>query len=599
MRSFNGCWTCRLRRKKCDENHPVCEACAALHISCYYDLEKPEWMDGGARQERMAKQLKREIREKARHRRGERGVHGSGDIVSGTETPASKTRALAQEPPVYLATPVSHLVTATPDSPYTSHNDMIQQSANASTLGLWREVDGNVDSMEGRDGEASGWPDACLFMFYIEHLLPFLFPFYRPSLLQGGRSWILDMMMSSPVVRQTALCQASYFFSLALGIADCDVAWENVLMQTKIAFEMLRQSLQKIDARGIGEHMREAVRTIASIMQVQRFDITVSSFENCQAHLNAAVALVKQILDSNGGLDVGGGGSSFDAVMSHLGPSSWRLPSQCFQVPSAEQVAFGFSTALVIFDDIIASTALQEQPKLYDYHRCLLIGNHGTKPPINLETIVGCQNWAMVQIGEIATLDAWKQRCKRAGSLNVIELVNRATAIKDSLTAQITRLEADLGSISGERKSVLNLFPPYYSQPTREIGRQGSVITRIWAHAALVYLCVVVSGWQPANTDVRYHVGQICELLSQHLSSPALLRSVVWPFCVAGCLAEPVHEASLRGMVEELQPPAVFGTVHKALEIMEYVWRNRESGDVSTRDLATYLRSQNGIHLLV
>lgn len=54
MRSFSGCWTCRLRRKKCDEQHPVCNGCVALNITCYYDLEKPEWMDGGPKQVRTA-----------------------------------------------------------------------------------------------------------------------------------------------------------------------------------------------------------------------------------------------------------------------------------------------------------------------------------------------------------------------------------------------------------------------------------------------------------------------------------------------------------------------------------------------------------------
>ncbi|KAH6676215.1 hypothetical protein B0J14DRAFT_350612 [Halenospora varia] len=74
---------------------------------------------------------------------------------------------------------------------------------------------------------------------------------------------------------------------------------------------------------------------------------------------------------------------------------------------------------------------------------------------------------------------------------------------------------------------------------------------------------------------------------------------MVWPFCVAGCLAEPAQEAHIRRMVEVLQPPSVFGTVRKALEIMENVWRNRDTGDAASRDLATCFRSQGGLVLLV
>ena len=33
-RSRTGCWTCRTRRKKCDETRPVCRTCAALDLVC-------------------------------------------------------------------------------------------------------------------------------------------------------------------------------------------------------------------------------------------------------------------------------------------------------------------------------------------------------------------------------------------------------------------------------------------------------------------------------------------------------------------------------------------------------------------------------------
>ena len=89
------------------------------------------------------------------------------------------------------------------------------------------------------------------------------------------------MMISSPVVRQATLCQSSYFFSLARGTSNRDALWEAVLLQTKNAFVMLRQSLQVIDGSSITEHLHGAVRIMASIMQVQRFEIAVSSFNNC------------------------------------------------------------------------------------------------------------------------------------------------------------------------------------------------------------------------------------------------------------------------------------------------------------------------------
>ncbi|KAI4858564.1 fungal-specific transcription factor domain-containing protein [Hypoxylon rubiginosum] len=562
IRSFNGCWTCRLRRKKCDERRPVCDTCAALHITCHYDQEKPEWMDGGVRQEEMAERLKREVRETAHLRRGERAVHEN---------------RVSPPKPRDLATP----------------NDGIESPRPQ------RGADCTLISKDARENIPFGRSDTVLLMFYLEHVLPFLFPFYRPSALQGGRAWVLEMMIGSPVVRQATLCQSSYFFSLAQGLSSCDAVWETVLTQTRNAFGVLRQALQVIDGSGVTEHIHGAVRIMASIMQVQRFEIAISSFNNCQAHLNAALALFKQLLDVPGVIELGESVSRFNAIIGLLGPSAWVLPSQCIQVPSAEQAAFRFSSTLLIFDDIIASTVLQEQPRLYEYHRNLLGGINGTEPPIDLEAAIGCQNWALLQISEISTLDAWKQQCKRDGSLNVMELVRRATAIKDLLEAHLTRLEAEPTVIREQNTGTLDAFMADFTQQSETLANLCPMVTRVWAHAALVYLFVVVSGWQPASADVRYHVSQIMELLTRQISPPSLLRTMVWPFCVAGCLAEPAQEVHLRGLVEALKPSSVFGTVHKALEIMENVWRKRDFGDVTSRDLATCFRSQGDLVLLV
>lgn len=562
-RSFQGCWTCRVRHKKCDEKHPECDACAALCVTCYYGQTKPEWMDGGARQAEMAERLKREIKDKSHRRRRERAVH-----------PSISSDHLAAAPDVHN--------NATDQSPEAPGADCTLASKNAP-----RESTAAITQ-----------PDTILLVFYFDHLFPFLFPFYCPSLLRGGKAWILEMMISSPVVRQATLCQSSYFFSLARGTANHNGVWEKVLKQTRGAFEVLRQSLQIIDGSGIIEDLHGAVQIMTSIIQVQRFEIAILSFDNCQTHLSAALALFEQLLDSAGTIEQACPSSSFSTIMSRLRLSSSILPVQCVHIPSTGQAAFSFSSAILILDDIIASTVLQEEPKLYKYHRSLLSNIDGTDPPINLETVVGCQNWALLQIGEIAVLDAWKQRCKKAGNLNVMELVNRATAIKDSVEAHLARLETNLPVIPKD-SSLLDVFTANDHQQLKTPASQSHLVTRIWAHAALIYLFIVVSGWQPASDDVRYHVGRMIELLTHQISPPALLRTMVWPFCVAGCLAEPAQEVYLREIVKELQPPSVFGTVHKALEIMENIWCNRNAGDATNRDLATCFKSQGNLVLLV
>jgi hypothetical protein len=523
-------------------------------------------MDGGVQQAAMSEQVKREIKIKARRRRGEDMFQVSSEF---TITPPLLPRVPADSIP-----DLCEATTA-------NHTNTMESSSQASLLRLQQGFQQENNSQDAHESLAFQGSDAVISLFYLEKVLPFLFPFYNPSLLQGGKAWILEMIMRRPAVRQAILCQ-SFYFSLAFGTAVGDANWEEMLTLAKSAFWTLQESLKMINNLDIEKNLSCTVRVMASIMQVHRFEITILSFENWQMHLNAVVGLFKQLLN---------GDSSFNVIMDRLGPPV-TLPVQNARLPNAEQAAFRFSSTLVIFDDIIASTTLQMQPRLYSHHRSLLCNDiEGVDPPVNIESVFGIKNWALLEIGEIATLDAWKLECRRAGNLDVLMLAHRATAIKESLIVHLTALE---NKPADEIISSLDIFTSSDLRPSHR-----SLITRVWAHAALLYLFVVTSGWQPTNEDVRYHVSRIVELLGYQLTPPALLRTVVWPFCVAGCLAELAQETQFRQMVQRLKPSSLFGKMHKALEIMENSWRNRTTGDVATRDLATCFRGLEDPVLLV
>lgn len=64
-RSLYGCWTCRLRKKKCDETRPACLTCISLDLHCHGFGPKPEWMDRGSLQKEKALEVKHTVRNKA------------------------------------------------------------------------------------------------------------------------------------------------------------------------------------------------------------------------------------------------------------------------------------------------------------------------------------------------------------------------------------------------------------------------------------------------------------------------------------------------------------------------------------------------------
>lgn len=43
-RSKSGCWTCRIRHKRCPEEKPACSQCERLHLQCDYSNSRPDYM---------------------------------------------------------------------------------------------------------------------------------------------------------------------------------------------------------------------------------------------------------------------------------------------------------------------------------------------------------------------------------------------------------------------------------------------------------------------------------------------------------------------------------------------------------------------------
>lgn len=618
MRSYDGCWTCRLRRKKCDEERPICGVCSALQITCYYDDAKPEWMDGSQKQKEMAEQLKRDVKLSAARRRetsviqvlmtDKEDSHTSIHISSaGGEVAVSGIVGLELSP--YQATDSAASQSSFSPSPSTTgtgssrpHNAILPADS---------ESDGSLTRVRSEDTAShEELHNREYLMAFLDHFFPFLFPFYRPAMMEGGRGWVLELTTECQALWHTSICLSAFFISVTLDTSPSghklckDFVWGKLMKQTNMTFKTLQLYLQDINSRLIQNCLPESARVMGTIVQLQRFEISAGSFENCQTHLNAALSLFEQIFRAHG-IEVNQRGEmlpNFNAIIDQLRPSHWDLAPRGSRPWSVDQAAFRFFTALLLVDDIVASTSLEEPPKLRGFHVHLLtnIENPDQEVHLDLEEFVGCQNWLMLLVSEIATLDAWKKELRRAGKLDMMELFTRASRIKQELHDNLSRLDPR-GSAAKTKRSLPEVFSAYGSSNNNQLSSsfdESAFVTRVWAHAALAYLSVVVSGWQPANANIRENVARVLELLSQ-MPTPALLRTMAWPFCVAGCLAEPEQEGLLRSMVGALEPLRAFGTAEKALKIMENVWQNRYTLDPNTWDLAACFRSLGHMVLLV
>ncbi|KAM0346544.1 hypothetical protein ACHAO7_011773 [Fusarium culmorum] len=133
------CWTCRLRRKKCDKKQPACQSCSALNIRCHYSTERPDWMDGGEKQDEMTRRFKAQVKqgkERQRERDYIQVLNIGGDA----------------KPLPVAATPDSWTFDGIP------------------AVNAFKELD--VDFT----------------MLYVDQVFPFLFLYYAPPIIQGRQA---------------------------------------------------------------------------------------------------------------------------------------------------------------------------------------------------------------------------------------------------------------------------------------------------------------------------------------------------------------------------------------------------------------------------
>lgn len=104
-------------------------------------------------------------------------------------------------------------------------------------------------------------------------------------------------------------------------------------------------------------------------------------------------------------------------------------------------------------------------------------------------------------------------------------------------------------------------------------------VTQLFASAALVYLHVVVSGFQYSLAEIRENVARSITLFKR-LPCQKILCALVWPMCIIGCMALEEQEGFFRDLIASMGvEPYVFGSARDALKTMENCWKKREARD--------------------
>lgn len=239
------------------------------------------------------------------------------------------------------------------------------------------------------------------------------------------------------------------------------------------------------------------------------------------------------------------------------------LPLVEYQADFTEEIvgvrfAFGTLMWLDIFDSITAGTA----PRLITYHSSVL----AAKSQIKLDALMGCKNGLMVQIGRIAAL--YDQKCQSIlqGPFNCSSLEHIFVDITREIQCGLAQGALESFNISGGAPATVFGTMPDPSTP----------ITRMFLHAASIYLHLVVQGFQELEV-LDTNVSEVMAVF-QTLTSPQTLQALILPLFFVGCVAKQDDEQFFRNAFSS---PLLLNPLlqhrGKLLPILEEIWIGRRT----------------------
>ncbi|KAK0470070.1 fungal-specific transcription factor domain-containing protein [Desarmillaria tabescens] len=519
-RAKSGCYTCRVRRKKCDEvrdHNGHCKTCVRLKVECLgFGLRRPRWLTKLKCQEILFK-IK--------------------NFISGGSVLPRQSRP-----------DVSYLILRDEDLETISS---LRDTLDTYDVAPFPCDDFAVDSDFGPiEVEGS------------------LIPCSQNNLLSPESSSSFHST-SQPIVSYSSDSTFLYIYSLPFGLMDIESRLSDAELDRRYTSIVVGMQYQFSDERTRSEillsiqhpgHHQASTRLLAFIHE-RRHDSPLSialdddsaqpryseliltlndprSYNDDQAM--ASLTMISTLL-FDGGMGNWEYWLNLVAKYAHilLGVS----PQHALMCCNRKQA---FLIKACIWFDVLASVTTQTEPSFLHVTRELFSPyasgvSDTNNPDSDMMTVMGCESCVVWALAEISALAAWKQQELDKGRLSIMQLVERADPIFRCLDKPLNT----------------------YRYPDSR-----SLCSEVFRMSARVYLLSVVNGDFPGAADTKTAVEEAVQLM--RTADNAVVRSTVFAFFVCGCLTN--DEGLRRVLCERLQREGSVGNCSAVLELLEQVW---------------------------
>ncbi|RAK88396.1 C6 transcription factor NosA [Aspergillus costaricaensis CBS 115574] len=574
-RSRSGCFTCRLRRKKCDEKHPSCGACVNLCVKCEY--KRPIWW-GNAEQRRIQKErIKNKIKQTKMHER-------NGALTDS----AARTRSMAVPSPTSPeyefgrpAFPEQYDIFAS-HLPTPAMNQPIYAPTHPYEIDVKTERHTFVNDVPLRHDSCSS-----TFSTFAPPQLNAPLPTF-PS-----EDWFHDEYFAQvPALPgiDPALCEQSIGQTYAMLQSNIPVSDHDRPLLDHFIHNVLRIIFPVLEA-----HQRGHLRAQAILQALE----TNKCYLHCclsvaAIHLKTTEGLVGEQIDhdimrnrfeavSQLCLALGEDTNHeeiLDATLAMIffhcsvGPADDYLPDipwfEHFQAASNLVHRLGLPTAvpacgnpymlppftmtLASWIDILGSTMHGKTPEFAHTYRA----KHLSGSSLGLRELMGCDDRVMYLISEITCLDA----LKRDGRIDEMGVCSHVSALGQQLefTEPVNQ----------------TLESPFLPNGAFSPEILTKNITAAFRLAARIYLCSLVPGFDRNQPSTVNLVAAVANVLYVIPSGPeGFDRSLVWPILIAGAYSAPDSHfrTVLADRAAALGEHAELGSFGRMYRVLKEVWR--------------------------
>ncbi|KAI9814890.1 MAG: hypothetical protein M1832_005618 [Thelocarpon impressellum] len=618
-RSRSGCFTCRLRRKKCDEGKPACKACKHLGLKCEY--KRPMWWSNNEQRRQQKEAIKTIIRRTKLSEKTAQMVSMGGD----------------SPPELSYSLPTSDTFSDTLDRTRSVSVD--------SQFSLGYEFDFNQQL------EASCFAQPPYGAAYAP---------YEVDVKTERQMFVNDV----PTRRDSSISTFNTFQGpppppqpLATLPSFPAEAWPHEELceipapapeaglagpQRQLDFNVFEHAhptttqqavihVDECDRRLLDHFIDNVLRLIFPVLEVTqhgsaRSEVILPALESNKCYLHCCLSISALHLKATQGLQ----GESIDNdIMRHryatiselcaalnrdtdhaqileatlgmiffqctVGRADDCLPDipwdQHFQAATSlvhkldmpRQLAESsharppFNMTLASWIDILGATMLGRAPQFADTYREKHLASSGS----GLCELMGCDDRVMYLVSEIACLEALK-----IDGMDVIQLCNHIHA----LAGQIDLTEPGPGGLAYAYSSTGAIRP-------RQLSNNMTAAFRL---AARIYLCSLVPGFDRNEGSIVELVSKLADCLEFIPAGPeGFDRSLVWPFLVGGsaATADSPFRRVFQGRIEQLGEHAEYGSFGRVVRLLQEVWRQSDERgqNVHWRDVM----QQNGWHFLL